>query len=236
MVRTLPPSMIAEKNRIETPQAWMWLFEVFFAHATLVLHLVNNEEAIEFGGDTYQPFPIGFKEIEETSQGDLPTVTIMVGNVSQEIMSFLEEFDGMRDEKVTIRLVNTATNADATAKVESTFRIRSASADHEKATFELAVHPMFELDWPYQRFLRQSCRWRFGSRECGWGFTEGIPGIVPPQAVVDAGNNSSSCDKTLNGANGCVAHGLLYSTAGETSLWPRRAGFFPLIPKPRRGP
>ncbi len=230
-MRSLPATTVAIKNRIASTSSWLFLFEIFINGGTLVFRLTNNPEPVTFDGKTFQRYGIGFDEIEENSSGDLPTMSITLSNADRAVASLLERYNGFRDEKVVVYLVNSEDLGDPSARIRHQFRVQSATVGEQVASLELGSIRFFDMDWPHQKYLRNSCRFIFGSEECGWGFVAGLPGINPPVGVTP----SFFCDKTLNGARGCQYHGDLYdAVAGVDPLHPMRAGFFSTIPK-RRG-
>jgi len=104
MPRDLTNSLKTAKNLISGSAAWMILFEIQVTTLEK-LFLVNNEASITFAGNDYSPFPIGFEVMEESNSGDLPIVNLVVGNVSREISSYMENRNGLLDCPVIMRWV-----------------------------------------------------------------------------------------------------------------------------------
>lgn len=198
----------AAKNLLHSNEAWHVLFEIFVSDNE-VFRLVNNEAAVTFGGNEYSPFPIGFEQLEESTRGDLPYVNVVVSNVDRMVSGYLESHGGLLDKKVVMRFVHESNLTTSTATIESNFVIRETSVSQESVSFRLSVSPFFEVDLPHQLYYRHRCRWQFkGAGTCGW--TSGGTG------------SSETCDKTLDGPNGCAAH-----------LNQARFGGFPGIPRRR---
>lgn len=219
MSRSLSASLKTAKNLLAGSGGWLILFELQITDIER-LYLINNEEEIRFAGQTYIPFPVGFEVMEETSSGDLPVVNLVVGNVSREIQGFMENRNGLLDCTVIMRIVHTSDLADSSAVLTNTFTIRASSISEEGASFRLSQHPFLEVDFPHQRFHRSRCRFAFKGSECGW-------------SSASASEDSATCDKSLNGPNGCAYHGTLYTAAGNTAIHPGRFGGFPGIPRRR---
>jgi lambda family phage minor tail protein L len=218
MVRDLHADLKTAKNILNTDEAWLVLFDLYVSD-TEVLRLTNNEVGVIFAGDTYSPFPVGFEAFEETSTGDLPYLNIVVGNVDRMISGYLESHGGLLDRKVIMKIVHESNLSTSTAVIESSLMIRETSVSETSVTFRLSHHPFFEVDLPHQRFYRHRCRFAFKSGECGWDQAE-------------SSTTSSSCDKTLDGPNGCKAHGDLYDIPANREH-PDRFGGFPGIPRRR---
>ena len=219
MSRSLSASLKTAKNLLAGSGGWLILFELQITDIER-LYLINNEEEIRFAGQTYIPFPVGFEVMEETSSGDLPVVNLVVGNVSREIQGFMENRTGLLDCTVIMRIVHTSDLADSSAVLTNTFTIRASSISEEGASFRLSQHPFLEVDFPHQRFHTSRSRFAFKGSECGW-------------SSASASEDSATCDKSLNGPNGCAYHGTLYTAAGNTAIHPGRFGGFPGIPRRR---
>lgn len=219
MSRSLSASLKTAKNLLQGSDGWLVLFEI---QVTTIerLYLVNNEEEISFAGQIYRPFPVGFEVMEETSTGDLPVVNLVVGNVSREIQGFMEHRNGLLDCPVIMRIVHTSDLEDSASVLTNTFTVRASSISEEGASFRLSQHPFLAVAFPHQRFQRSRCRFAFKGTECGW-------------QVSSASQDSATCDKSLNGPNGCTYQGSLYTAAGSTAIHPGRYGGFPGIPRRR---
>ena len=189
MARELHSDHKAAKNKLHDSQAWLVLYQIHVT-PTQVLRLVNNEEPITYANEVYSPFPIALEQIEETSSGDLPFTTVTVANVDKTISSYLEQHGGLLDQEVVIRIVHQSNLTNAV--LESNFTIREVSATEESVSFRLSQHPFLEIELPHQTYYRHRCRWAFAGTECGWQSSQG--------------GNATSCDKTLDGPNGCAAH------------------------------
>lgn len=222
MVREVSSDAKLEKNKTETGEPWLILYEVDVGEVER-LFLVNNEEDVVFNGRTYRKFPIAFSELEENLRGDLPVLDIVVSNATREVQAFLEHANGLLDREVRIYFISGSLLDDPAAAISQSFRITATTADAERVTFRLSQLPLLDINLPHQRFSRTRCRFQFRGEECGWGF----PSL--PSGVED----STTCSKLYDGPNGCAAHGQLYTDAGEVSQWPDRWGGFRSIPRRR---
>ena len=205
MPRDLHNDLNAAKNALNNNQAWLVLFDVFVTDGE-VLRITNNEEAFVYDGNTYSPFPVGFEDFEESS--DLPGITVMVGNTDRVISGYLESHGGLLDRKVIMRVAHQSNTSNLAMEV--TLMIREVTVTDSAASFILSAHPFMDLDFPHQRYYRHRCRFQFKSDfGCKWTTATGGTG------------SSETCDKTLDGANGCIAHNNQQRFGGAPGI-PRR--------------
>lgn len=203
MVRDIHADLKTAKNALNNTDAWLVLFDVYVSDSE-VLRLTNNEAAVTWSSETYSPFPIGFESLEETGQGDLPYISCFVANVDRLVSGYLETHNGLLDRAVKMHIVNTS---NMSVGITINLMIRETTVTDTTVNFRLSHHPFFEIQFPHQRWLRHRCRWQFKGTECGW--TSGGTG------------SSETCDKTLDGANGCAAH-LNQARFGGAPSIPRR--------------
>ena len=210
-------AFIQEKNKLHTSSAWVELWELRL-NATQVANLTGHTAAVVFGGITYSPFPISRAEFTTDNEGNLIDTTVAVSNVDRAAQVLLDA-DYFRGYTAIWRLTNTALIADSAAVITERFRIGAVDLDPIWVTFHLGHVNLIDVGFPGSRFLRSRCRWVYGSTDCGYDTTRS--GAI------------ATCDKTLNGANGCTFHGDEEVTNGKTRRHPLRYGGCPGIP---RGP
>jgi phage-related protein len=179
-----------EANRISsgTPFIPLIILEVINAADGSVaetLYMARNPEAIVFDGQTYEPaaFDIQVKEIA----GEAASVSLTVNDQTQTIKAYMEQYAGGLGSNVTFILVN-ADNLAQGAEIREFFQIVGASSSDYVHSFTLGADNVLSLAFPRRRQTRDFCQWRFKSEECGY---------TGPM---------TSCDLTLQGANGCAAH------------------------------
>ena len=203
---------------------WVWLYEIEVPTDTPTRYrFVRTPEAVTFRGNVYSPFPIVHSVMRETDTGDLPSITMTVSNVSREIISTLESYNGLIDQPVRIILTNMGALITGNAIIEHDFKILSTTVTEEGAAAQLGDISLYETFFPGQRMMRHSCRHQYRSSACGYSVD-----------LSDA-NYLSGCDKTLDGANGCAVHGASETAAGVTVIHPDRFGGFPGIPTATTG-
>lgn len=216
----VPLSVLAEKNQLATLERFVWLYEIDVPTDPLTRYrLTRNTNSVSFQGFDYAPFPIVHDVISRDSQGDLPETTLTVSNVSRELVSTLENYDGLVGQRVKVILAHSlAIGDDGVAVGEETFEVISSQANEETVVLTLGTSNLFNEKIPKTRMMRYHCRWQYRSPECGYGLPEDNAAFLP------------KCDKSLSGTMGCKRHGQSYTDAGLTPIHPQRFGGFPGIP------
>ena len=221
-IRDIPVVVLQEKNQLATLGRFIWLYEVDVPTDPVTRYrLVRSPESVSFRGQTYSPFPITHAASQLSSSGDLPSVQVTISNVSREIISTLENYEGLIGQPAKIILVHSLSlGPNGQSVAEEPFEIITSSADAASATFTLGSRDLWDMTIPASRIMKNSCRHQYKNGACGYALD-----------TSDA-NYLSSCDKTLHGPNGCNAHGASYTAAGFTPIHPHRFGGFPGIPTP----
>lgn len=199
----LAPTLTERSLALESTSPFLRLWQIDAnAAGTNKWYLVLAREPVEFDGIVYQPAPIQISDRQETTDGGLPRATLSVSNVTLELMPTIDEQEGLIGHRVVMLTVHRDHLDDPTAKIETQFRILTTTVRKDGVVSELGTFNYLDLPVPAQRFTAR-CRWVFQSRECGYA------GAL------------TSCDKTLTGANGCIAHGA------DSANHPKRYGGFP---------
>lgn len=187
-MRSLVASLIAEKNALASPSAWLPLITVEVT-ASEILRLVPNPTDIVFDGLTYVAFGCEIGELTQDAKGGLHELSISVSNVTREISAYIETHE-LRGRRVRIQYVNSANLGDPDAVVlDETYEIMSLHVKGSQfVTFTLGHDRISSHPFPAGRFLRDNCRWIYKSSECGYA------------------GGLATCAKTLEGSNGCRAH------------------------------
>ena len=221
---TLPASYITAKNTLHSIAPWVWLIQAD-RDGTNAIRLAGYDTAIVYGGNTYSAFPIGLSGIVRDLQGNRQPLEVTVSNVSREIGGLLEdgEFVG-RSVRVLLVLSTDLT----TAQDWGTWVVKAARVGLNAATFALGLPGDAGAQVPARRIHRGRCDFRYGDFECG--YVTSLPNAI-------SGTNPlfdpTTCDLTLEGANGCRVHGDNEVANGRGRLHPLLHGGFPSIP---RGP
>lgn len=215
-MRNLPPALIAAKNQ-RPGGPWCWLAEVRPVESQ-VIRVTTNTDPIEFGGETFRPFPFEVGEITDDGEGNLHTIPITVDNATAELSGLDAELTGLVDARVTLWFVHAehAGEGDYAFRVE--LRVSQATVDGQTGlTAELAAEPLVSRTTPVAILLEGRCRHTYGGADCG--YPTDLPGALP------------TCDRSLWGENGCIAHGdHAEAELGIPRRHPERYGGFETIP------
>lgn len=199
-MKSIPAALKTEKNKLATTSAWLTLIQVEINSST-TLYLVANPASIVFDSQTYSPFPCEVRPVGTDSRGGLPDVEVMISNVNLTMSAYLEAND-VRGKRVRLLGVNSANLADPTAVVfDEIYEIGDLTVTEQAVTFRLGHIRLLEQRFPSRRYLRDNCQWVYKGSECLYG------------------GGLATCDKSLEGTNGCRVH------ANQT-----RIGGFPGIP------
>lgn len=204
MPKHLSLGTVVEKNRIASPNTFVTLAEIDVIDdqtGTFVetKYLANNNEDVAYQGNTYTA--VGFEfDIEETSEG-VPEVKLSLQDPSGSVMSQAEAYSGGVGWKVRFKLVNSG-DLTLPPEIEEMVYIIGSKAKNYAIDFTLGARNPLAQRFPRRLQWRDRCSWTYKGKECGY------TGAMP------------SCDYTLQGPNGCAAHGNT-----------RRFGGFPGIRK-----
>jgi len=125
---------ITEKNKQEN--APVYLYTLFDCDGNgNDLHFASYDEDIVFAGTTYRKFPLTHEPVSENTQGQIDQVRITVSNVSREIEFYLNEYDGLRDKKVSIKQIFRETISNPEAVLEDVFYIDYPTSTESSVVF-----------------------------------------------------------------------------------------------------
>lgn len=215
MARTLTTDLVTEKNKLHQTSPWIWLLEVAISDSSSI-RIASYQQNVAFNGDTYYAFPFTVGAFRQSGEGQTPTLSLTVPNVTREIQVLLDANDGLSRRKVWVRLVHADYLADGDAKIEDRFTVQQAVATAEAVSFTLGRTDLTTAQVPKRRYVRSYCTLVYEGEACGYS-----TGLL------------SSCDHTLNGKRGCIVHGDTDVAAGYTRKHPRRFGGCPNIAKQR---
>lgn len=170
-MRTLAASLIAEKNKLTNRPIRLYIVE----DGPLLLEVLRYAEYSTNvvyptgSGTTYFAAPIKYETVTENMAAEVDQINISFGNVDQSFVHYLEQHDGLRNCKVTIRTVFADLLNDATAFTDDIFYVSSAVMNQTSAMFSLkSKMDLLSIELPLRRFYREVCQWKFKSSECGY--------------------------------------------------------------------
>lgn len=193
-MRVLTSALVTEKNRLASESAWLTLLEVEIT-SSVVLYLVAHPQAVTFDGRTYNPFPFSVEPVQTDTKGGLAEVVVNVANVDRSVGAYVEQND-LRGNRVRMLVVHSANLADPNAiTIDEIYEISDIEVTEQAVTFRLGHERLLSQRLPGGRYLRDNCRWVYKSPIDDVGGGCGYAGGL------------ASCDKVLEGGNGCRAHG-----------------------------
>jgi phage-related protein len=209
-MRLLTSATRAQSDKQHNATSWAWIYEIMLeesAAASRPFRITSHNEQITIASKTYLPFPVFHEAMQADSQGNLPTFTVSLSNVTRELNRYIEEAKGLSGNRVTIGIFNrgAALPADLTS---FDFVVAGCSLSDDLVTLRLQS-PDYGFVVPQEIFTRVRCRWRYKGPQCGY---------VGPLG---------DCDKSLFGTNGCRVHGDDEVARGLPRLHERRFGGFP---------
>lgn len=191
MAKTLPASVVLEKNKLSTTNTWVILLDVTLPDSTM-LYITNNNEDVVFNGQTYTAIPFTLDDVKENSKGELPTISLKISNITRSVQALMEDPDieGMVGGTVRLQLVNTLDLTGTTdfSELDLTFTIMSSSSDAYWATFNLGAGSPLNKRFPLDRYIASHCRFTFNN-------LTGKEGLSPECGYVGV---DTSCERTLS--------------------------------------
>ena len=154
-----------EKNKLCNDKPWILLLEVQVSD-DVTLYIARNNEDITWNGHTWIALPID-PDDQTQDMKSLPTFNLKLGNADRVLQSYLEQYKGLRDRTVIIRLVHAAHLDLTTAEIEEEFQIIKTSYTDEWVTFHLGAEFYLYFRALSERYLRDFCPHKYGKIKCG---------------------------------------------------------------------
>lgn len=199
--------LLAEAVKQRSSGVWMWLFAIELATDATEsrwLLVTSHSEPVTFDGEIYAPWRVRFQRLDSGAPGDLATERILFSNAGGVAAEYLRLFDGLRGKRIVIRLVNSLLLSSASHSIPHTFEIADSRTDTASAQIMVGQLPLHDRRAPSRRFSRLVCGVAFRGSFCGW--------------TASQGGDADSCDRTLDGPNGCVAHGNTPRFGGQPAM------------------
>jgi len=207
-MKNLSLAAIIEKNKLTSNQAWLVAMKIDVLDPTTKAHveymyLVRNDETVTIEGEIYQPFPF---EIDFTERAnELPAITVNIQDQTRVVQSYMQNYGGGVGFEVDLMIV-TGDNKDAInlePELMEKYIITDASAGDYTANWTLGVANPLRLITPKRLMKRDLCSFTYKGVECAYA------------------GGLSTCDRTLDGTNGCKVHTNQQNFGGFPGLSPR---------------
>jgi lambda family phage minor tail protein L len=170
---------------------------------------------------TYKKFPFNLTPVGTSIDGEMMSMNVDVSNVNLLVGNKVQEADGLRGNRIThITTFPQFLSEYGGSRfdcLEENMYIDSANITNDTVSFKLETRfNIMSLQIPLCIYNRNFCRWRFRSNECSWS------PVVSGEVNLDAENypmaSSNSCDHSLKGPNGCLAHNNTVRFGGFPSI------------------
>lgn len=202
---TLSAGAYVEKNKMSTSNVWLVLLDITVPGLADPLKIVSNSENVWWPGTTsaenlYTAIPFDLGEIGDDSKGEVPSVSLRVANTARWCESYLDDYNGMIDSNVEIRIVNsinvlTPTKGSCTyldvPELLLYYDIVASSSDSMWGAFTLGASNPFNKRFPRNKIYRNICRYRwFKGVRCAYPGTATICNRSLDQCRNDRDNSS----------------------------------------------
>lgn len=178
MPLSLPASLLSAKNAIHSPEAWLLLAEIEFSALSppVTLHLARNNEDVLWRGETWQAFAFELDDMEESSEGKVPSLALRVANVNRMVQGYVERIpEGGLGSPVTLYVAHSGNLAE-TQVPTFPFSIISVECSAMWVAIGLGAENPFLRRLPRNSFRANACRWRFRDARCGYAGAETVCG------------------------------------------------------------
>ncbi len=186
-MKTLPSSIITQKNLLSTPGSWLIFLDITYSGET-TLRFVNNTEDVVFPGSepladrTYTKWAFGLGQVREAIKGDLPRVTFALYDVGLTLRSTLQANNGWSGGEVRIKKAFVTKAGVATdSEIIQYFTILDTIWDDNRnlINFNLGISTPLNKRFPRDRYVATICRHRFRGGFCRYGEEEDVNGYHP---------------------------------------------------------
>ncbi|MCP4475377.1 MAG: hypothetical protein GY821_12595 [Gammaproteobacteria bacterium] len=153
-MKTFPQAFIENVNALYDGGKLILLAEIDLDSAT-TRYYCSHEEAVTFGGQSYDPLPMLFDEYSTNNKGELPSMKVSISNIGNEALEILETYNVL-EKTVVLRIVNLKVLDDSTAQDTTELMIISVStSDNGIASFILGLPIATDEEVPRERFNTQ---------------------------------------------------------------------------------
>jgi len=167
-VRSLSSAAILEKNKLYG-NPFILCIDLELPDSSHV-RICQYDKSIVVGGHTYYPFPVHLGELKESNKGELTELPIQISNVAQELIPYIEEYEGLVGQEVELLWVFQNGSSYEVA-ISDTFQITSCSYDERTISFNLGHYNLLDVLIPQRKVIEQ-CQWEFKSPKCGYTGTD----------------------------------------------------------------
>ena len=201
MARHLTIGTVIDKNKISSDESFVILIDAAIkdddGNPVTTISFCKNSEQIIYRGVTYLPASF---DISLTSDANSePTIKLNANDYTRQLSQYVEAFSGLVNSNVTMTVINTA-SISSPPEIQEVFKVIGASVNEYIVELDLGTESAVSKRFPAYRQFRDRCPWKYKGSRCGY------TGSMP------------TCDFSLYGSNGCIAHGNVQHFGGFPAL------------------
>lgn len=193
----------AERHSLASGEAWVLLLYLQLSGEDL--RLARNIDPVTFdagdgaGPQIYSPFSFKLGDFAQSTNGQLPQLDLSASNIGRILQGVLMQYGGAVGADVKLYVVNTA-SPGGEAQLELDFEVSSTTANAKLVNFKLGASSPLRSVFPLHRFYPNHCIWRYNSPAL-----QATNNPLGQQCMYSG--PLLTCSLTLDGPNGCEAHG-----------------------------
>jgi lambda family phage minor tail protein L len=159
-MKNITNEFIAEKNSRSNKPILLFILHNYDGNSNN-LYFAKYDLDVAFDGQLYQKFPISVDSVTENSSGQIDAIRVSVCNVSRLIQSYLNDYNGLKGKKITIRIVWANLLIDPEAKMDFEVYIDSTVATDTDVVFTCTTKmDLLERQLPGEIYSRTHCQYR----------------------------------------------------------------------------
>lgn len=160
----LSAAAIIEKNKLVSDSVWIILLEISTTEDGKI-RIASNNSDVEWNGHVWTAFPFIIDNMKYDKE-ELIEVPVRISNVTKFMEYFVEYYDGLINQEVILRVVNSNFLDEEQPEVEEYFVITSTTTDSNWCTFKLGSGFPLRQRFPKQRLLKDFCPFAYKGVEC----------------------------------------------------------------------
>jgi phage-related protein len=201
MAHSLSVVNIIDKNKLASNSPWLLLLDIDVLDTlggfVSTLRVVRNTDEITYQGNVYAPAAFELNLSQKANEQTSLTLTFQ--DQTRAIQAYMQEYGGGIGFRVTMTIVN-ADNLSQPPEIREYMQVIGASAENYVVTFTLGAENALSRVFPRRMQYRDFCTWKYKGTECGYS------------------GGLATCDRTLQGPNGCAAHNNVANFGGFPGL------------------
>lgn len=177
----VPAVFRALKNPLFSGDEWIWLYELAAPNGgplvtpdgqSVVVRVTSRRIPVQWGLSaaglplTWDPWPVTFESLDESSDNTLPEVRIAFANVHASVAALWDANDQFRGHRLTIRLVNAKALDDPSAVLAIKTTVVDSSMTWPQISLRCSDFAV--LDFSHQNIIGRRCKHPYRGARCGF--------------------------------------------------------------------